>query len=53
MKEEGMIEIAYQTFTGREGRLTWKRKTVPASKVAATVQKLRQNGAREIVTRDA
>jgi hypothetical protein len=47
-KTEKTIEIAYLTCVGREGRLTWKRKIVRASKLEATLAKLGEEGVREI-----
>ncbi len=46
------IEIAYMAF-GRDNRLAPKRKTVSARALAKTLAKLREDGAMNIVTREA
>ena len=47
MNAEKKIEIAYLIPAGRDGRLTWKRKTVAASKCEAACAKLVEQGATE------
>lgn len=46
------IEIAYNTF-GRDDRMVSKRKVVSEKALAKTMEKLREDGAMNIVTRDA
>jgi hypothetical protein len=46
------IEIAYSAW-GQDDRLTSKRKVVTAAKLSATIDKLRDQGALNIVTREA
>jgi len=54
MRNEKTIEIAYEVFTGRDRRLTWKRKIVAASKLEQTIARLKASGdVREIRTREA
>jgi hypothetical protein len=51
IRQAQKVEIAYMAF-GRDGRLAPKRKMVSAKALAKTLEKLRDDGAMNIVTRD-